>query len=205
MTYTSGSAHRKHVYIRGKWQCFCGGETVSSRKYASDYRLETHVSPKGKVESIPVYQGKYFTFAEPAERISFLRKLLLIGCAVIFLLLLPMLLDNTRLGRTFYVVLPTVFSLAPLYLLLAGARRLGFSEDPFIREHRDKTDKRIRGAAVTLSVCLAVGCLGSLLHFVLNGFAADELLCVVCLFLGMAVSLVLLRYRKLARTIEAQQ
>lgn len=183
---------------------FCGGESVAGKKYASDYRLETHVSPRGKTESIPVYQGKYFTFTEPAERVAFLRKLLLIGCGAEILLLLPMLLDNTRLGRTFYIVLPAVFSFVPLCLLLAGARRLGFSENPFIREHRDKTDNRIRGAAITLSVCLAISCLGSVIHFLLNGIAANEIFCVVCLFLALAVSLVLLRHRKLARTQEVK-
>lgn len=176
------------------------GDFMAARKYASDYRLEKHVSPDGKVESTPVYQGTRFTFVQPAERIRWLRKYLVVSCAVVFALLLPMLFDNTRLGRTIYVILPAAFTLIPLYLLVAAIRRLGFSEDPFTREHRDKTDKRIRSASVALTGCLAMSCLGSVVHFIVNGAAADEILCVVSLFLALTASIPLLRYRNLAQT-----
>lgn len=179
------------------------GDSMAARKYVSDYRLEQHIAPNGKVESIPVYQGTYFTFVHPAEQIRRLRKLLLVDCAAVLVLLLPMLFDNTRLGRTIYVVLPAVSTLVPLYLLLAGARRLGFSEDPFTREHRDKTDNRIRGASVALTVCLAISCAGSVIHFIIKGIAANEVFCVVCLFLALAVSIFTLRLRTLAQTKEA--
>ena len=109
---------------------------MAARKYVSDYRLEKHILPNGKVESIPVYEGAYFTFVNPAEARR-LRKLLLVTCIAVFALLIPLFLDNTRLGRTIYVILPAAAALVPLYLLLASARRLGFSEDPFTREHRD--------------------------------------------------------------------
>lgn len=178
---------------------------MSSRKYASDYRLENHITSEGKVESTPIYQGKYFTFVEPAEQISRLRKMLILSVALILLLLLPMLLDNTRLGRTIYIVLPAFSSFVPIYLLIASIRRLFLKVDPFNRENRDKTDKRIRGACVALVVCLALGCAGCLVHFILNGFAVKELLCVVSLFLALGVSVVLLPWRKLARTREVTE
>lgn len=175
---------------------------MAGRKYASDYRLEEHVLPNGKVQSLPVYQGKYFAFTASREQIRFLHRLLLICCAAVFALLLPMLLDNTRLGRTVYVILPAAFTMIPLYLLLASARRLRMAQSPFIREHRDKTDKRIRGASVALTVILGISCLGSVLHFILNGVARNELLPVVCLFLALGVSVVILRFRKTAHTEE---
>lgn len=174
---------------------------MAARKYVSDYRLEKHILPNGKVESVPVYQGAYFTFVHPAE-VRRLRRLLLITCIAVFGLLIPMFLDNTRLGRTIYVILPVAATLVPLYLLLAGARRLGFSEDPFTREHRDKTDNRIRGASVALTVILAVSCAGTILHFILNGIAADEILCAACLMLSLVVSIPLLKNRKLVQTKE---
>lgn len=177
---------------------------MAGRKYASDYRLEQHILPNGKTESVPVYEGQYFVFTESAQRLRFLQRLLLVGCGAVILLLLPMLLDNTRLGRTIYVILPTAFTLVPVYLLLAGARRLKLTQTPFTREHRDKTDKRIRGASMALTVILGASCLGSVLHFILNGVALNELLPVACLFLALAVSAVLLRYRKLAHTKEAE-
>lgn len=183
---------------------FSGGDYMAGRKYASDYRLEEHVLPNGKVQSLPVYQGKYFAFTASGEQIRFLHRLLLICCAAVFALLLPMLLDNTRLGRTVYVILPAAFALLPLALLFAGAWRLKNSQSPFIREQRDKTDKRIRGASVALTVLLGVSCLGCVAHFIINGVAANEIFCVVCMFLALSASCVPLRYRKLADTKQVE-
>lgn len=178
---------------------------MAGRKYASDYRLEQHILPNGKSQSIPVYQGAYFEFAENAERLLFLQRLLFAGCGGMFLLLLPMLLDNTRLGRTVYVILPAAFALLPLALLFAGAWRLKKTQSPFTREHRDKTDHRIRGATVALTVLLSISCAGSVAHFLLNGFAASELFATICLFLALAVSILPLKYRKLAAAKEVEK
>lgn len=188
----------------GKYTFGGDGETVAGRKYASDYRLEQHILPNGKPESIPVYQGAYFEFAESPDRLVFLRRWLFAGCGGVFLLLLPLLMDNTRLGRTVYVVLPAAVALLPLGLLLAGALRLRKTGSPFIREHRDKTDHRIRGASVALTALLAASCIGCVGHFLINGFLLSELFAVVCLFLALMVSCGLLRHRKLAATKEVK-
>ena len=197
------SLYSVHVYIAEKWKAMIQAVTfMAGRKYASDYRLESHVSPEGKVESIPVYQGKLFTFVEPPERIARLRKTLAVLVSLVALLLIPMLLDNTRLGRTIYIVLPAVFSFLPVYLLMASIRRLKRGEDPFTREHRDKTDKRICSGSVMLTVCLAISSIGCIIHFILNGIAANEILCTVSLFAALAVSILILRWRNVVRTKE---
>ena len=177
---------------------------MAGRKYASDYRLEQHILPNGKSQSIPVYQGTYFEFVAKPDRLLFLQHLLFACSGGMFLLLLPMLLDNTRLGRTVYVILPAAFALLPLVLLFAGAWRLKKTQSPFIREHRDKTDKRIRGACVALAVLLGISCIGCGVHFVVNGFAAEELFATVCLYLAWAVSFLPVKYRKLACSKEVK-
>lgn len=177
-----------------------GGGPMAGRKYAADYRIENHVLPDGKVEATRVYQGTWYSYVATKEEIARLRKMLLSGTVGILLLLIPMLLDNTRLGRTFYIVLPACFCLVPIYLLMAAVRRLGFAEDPFTREHRDKTDRRIRVSSVALTVLLAVSCIGCLVLGILKGFASDEILCMVCLLLALGVSLWLLPHRKKAQT-----
>lgn len=196
--------YRKHLYTLWMYRTLLDGECMAARKYVSDYRLEKHILPNGKVESIPVYQGTYFTFVH-SDQIPRLRRTLLVTCAAVFGLLIPMLLDNTRLGRTLYVVLPVVCTLAPLYLLLAAARRLGFPEDPFTREHRDKTQNRIQGASMALTVCLALSCAGTVLHFALHGVAANEIFAAACMLLSLAASIPLLKIRKLALTKEVSK
>jgi len=178
---------------------------MSGRKYAADYRIENHVLPDGRTESTRVYQGPYYTFTATKAELSRLRRNLFIGAGSTLALLIPMLLDNTRLGRTVYIVLPAVLSLLPVYLLLAAARRLGFPEDPFTREHRDKTDRRIRGASAGMSVLLAISCAGCLTLGARHGFAQGEIFCMVSLFLALGVSIFLLTQRKKATTKAAAE
>lgn len=181
-----------------------GGGPMAGRKYAADYRIENHVLPDGKVEATRVYQGTWYSYVAEKEEIARLRKMLLGGAVGTLLLLIPMLLDNTRLGRTFYIVLPACFCLVPIYLLLAAVRRLGFADDPFTREHRDKTDRRIRVSCVALTMLLAVSCGGCLVLGVLEGFASNEIFCMVSLLLALGVSIWLLPHRKKAAARKAE-
>lgn len=175
---------------------------MAGRKYASDYKIEKHLTAGGKVETTLSYQGKRFEFLGTEDQIRRLRLQLWIGVAAVFLLLLPMLLDNTSLSRTVYIVLPAALALAPLYMLGATAWLLGTVERPMIREHRDKTDGRLRGASVALAICLGISCAGCIVHGFLAGIAQQEIFCVICLFLAFGVSVFLLTQRNKAKAKE---
>ena len=175
---------------------------MSGRKYATDYKIEKHLTASGKVETILHYQGKRFAFLGSEEQIRRLCLQLWVCVGAIFALLLPILLDNTSLSRTVYIVLPAALSLAPLYLVAASTWLIGRVEQPFIREQRDKTDNRLRGASVVLAVLLGIGCGGCIAPWILKGIAAQEIFCVICLFLAFGVSLYLLTLRKKAKTKE---
>lgn len=175
---------------------------MADRHYVSDYRVEEHVAPDGTTQSERVYQGKYYRFCREAGEIGSLGKRLLFVSALIALCLLPLLFNNTRIGRTIYVLLPVAFTLLPLYHLCAVGLRLLRYQQPLTRQARDLTDRRLRTAAVWLTVLLAGDSLGCIGYWIGNGLQKGELLCVLGVFLALALSLIPLRLRKYAETVE---
>jgi len=177
---------------------------MAGRKYVSDYRIEESLTPSGRMESKRVYQGVYYRFeASPAAVRSLRIHALIVDIAVI-VLLLPFLFINSDLSRTIYAVLPVAASFVPLYLLLAGARRLGFPDASFTREHRDKTDRRISRASLWLSIFLGLGSLGSAVYCFRRSCIGEDIFCAVCLALAWICSLSLLPQRKKARTVPVE-
>lgn len=178
---------------------------MAGRKYVSDYRIEDSLTPTGRVESRRVYQGVYYRFLESPECIRKLRLHIIIVSVAAIALIFPLLLTNSDLGRTFYVVFPVTASFVPLYLLLAGARRLGFSDVSFTREHRDKTDKRISRASVWLSIFLGIGSAGSVVYCFCHACGGEEIFCAACLALAWVGSLLLLPGRKNAKAVPVEE
>ncbi len=171
---------------------------MGKRKYVSDYAIEDYEDQKGKLRSRRVYRGKYYRFHHPAREIIRLRYTIIIVCALVVALLLPLLLSNTALGRTVYIVIPAVLSLAPVYLLLAGAIRLDPKLERFTREHRDKTESRIRTAIPILLVFLTTACFGCLAEYIRGNLTPGELPYAICLVTALIASASLLPLRKLA-------
>lgn len=159
------------------------GAQMNGRKYAEDYVLEDHVTATGKRSRHRVYQGPYFVFSQPHRELRRIgtRLYLLLGAELA--LLLPMLLDNTRLGRTVYIVLPVVLSMVPLVRLSLAARCLRAAPARLTRQQRDSLRGQLRGG-VFLTVLLSVSCVGT---WILAPEPA-ELLAAVCLHLALAAA-----------------
>ncbi len=181
-----------------------GGEQMAGRKYVSDYRLETVVTPSGKRETKRIYQGVYYRFERSRQDILRLRRHILLVALASAMLIFPLLMTETYLSHTIYIVLPVAAAFVPLYLLLAGARRLGFSEERFTREHRDKTEKRIARASLWLSIFLGAAVIGGIVYLCLRTAVLEEFLCVGSLALAFAASVWLLPRRKNAKAEECK-
>ena len=173
---------------------------MAARKYVSDYRLETRVNPDGKAETVRIYQGPRFVYCAAEEQLRSLRKQILLSAVAVIVCLLPLLFNNTRIGRTFYVILPMAFTLLPWYLVAIAGWRLGKFQQPLTREQRDQTDKRLRIAAVWLTALLGVTFAGCIAYCILAGCESGEWLCVAGAGAALAVSVYLLTLREQART-----
>lgn len=178
---------------------------MAGKKYASDYRMEEISAPGGKTKRRRVYQGVSYRFVNGPEELRRLRLELLIGSVAIGLLLLPLLFANTPLAHTIYVVLPCVAALVPVYLLFAAGLRLADPEKQLTREDRDKTDQRIRGAALMLPIFLGISCLGCAVHAYLDGLSGGQIPSVVCIAAAWIISMYLLTRRKKAECVPIEE
>lgn len=178
---------------------------MAGKKYVSDYRLEKVVTPSGKVETRRIYQGAYYRFERSRKEILALRKHILLVALFSALLIFPLLMTETYLSHTIYIVMPVAAAFVPLYHLLAGARRLGFGEEKFTREHRDKTEKRIARASLWLSIFLGIAAVGSVVYACLQAVGTEEILCIISLVLAFVASVWLLPRRKMAKAIECEK
>ena len=175
---------------------------MAVRKYASDYRIETHIGPDGKKEMVRIYQGPHFGYCADSQTIQQLSKTVLLGAVLMIVGLLPLLFNSTRIGRTFYVLVPVAFALLPWYLLAVAGWRLKKFQQPLTREQRDQTDKRLRGAAVWLCVLLSLALAGGIAYWILAGLEAGEWKYMAGMLLAQLICVYLLTLRKKAQTKE---
>ena len=169
---------------------------MGKRKYVSDYAIEDYQNEKGKIRSRRIYQGKYYRFRNTPEEVKKLRYTIIVVCGLITALLLPVLLADSSLSRTVYIVLPSVLSFAPVYLLVAAAVRLDPKLERFTREHRDKTENRIRGSIPVLVAFLAVACVGCAAECIRGNFPSGEIPYMICLVAALMAAISLFPLRK---------
>lgn len=176
---------------------------MSDRKYTSDYVLEEHLGPDGKLQTNRIYRGTYYRFIRPQTQIRQLGSRLLIMSALVLVLMLPLLFNNSQIGRTFYVLLPMAFVLIPLYQLAAVGWRLKTWELPLTRQQKDLTQGRLHQALPWLAALLALDTLGCGIYWLRNGrLETGEIFCVLGICLACALAARLQSWRTLADTEE---
>lgn len=174
------------------------------RKYASDYRLETHILPNGKAERTPIYQGPRFAYKADEASISRLSKQVLLSAVLTIVGLLPLLFNNSLIGRTFYVAIPMAFSLLPWYLVAVAGWRVGKFKTPLTREQRDQTDKRLRASSLWLCILVGVTAVGCVVYWILSGLQSGEWLSLAGVGLSLLCSVYLLHLRGGAATVRIE-
>ena len=179
-----------------------GDKDMGIRKYASDYRLEEHVLPNGKSQTTRIYQGPHFRFVAPEEEVAQLRRKILLASALVIVGLIPLFLNNTQIGRTFYVMIPMAFTLLPWYYALLAGWRIGKVVQPLIREEKDSTDVRLHRTCPWLLGLVGATFAGSLVYWVLKGLQEGEWLCLCGVAVSLAAAIYLFTLRKKAKTKE---
>ena len=162
-----------------------------ARKYLEDYRLENRTNPRsGKVQTVPVYRGKWFAFAAGEAEVRRAKRIypaLSALCAALFLLVL---LLNAPSGHAVYVMLPFAAMVFPVFYSLAGSRRLLTAGDRVTREHADKIQRRFASCSFMMILFSAISAAGHLLYFFRSGASALDavsLAAATAIFLSAAV------------------
>ncbi len=147
-----------------------------SRKYTSDYRVESVIGQKGRPETVTVYCGKYFDFQKDRKFMDALRVRYTVLCAVLTVAAAVPLFFNNDFTRQMYLLLPLVLLFIPIYQMWASMYRLWTAKGPFIREHRDKIANRIPSASLFLLILGLAGLVGTVVYLCLSGFPRTSFL-----------------------------
>ncbi len=178
---------------------------MADRKYASDYRMEDQVDAQGRVRSVRVYRGSWYRFScgkEEARR----RGLRLLLCGVVLCLcLLPLLLSNTAISHTAYVLLPMAFVLIPVYHLVAVGWRMRTYEEKLTRQQKDLTQGRLHSSCIWLVVLAGVTLAGGLVYWLRQGLEPGDSICIAGLAAAFGLSLYLMKRKHDADTLEVQE
>lgn len=116
-----------------------------SKKYASDYRMDTEPDKSGKLKNKMVYTGPLYEWSCKPEELKRLRISYLFAGLGIWILLIGMLAINNYFAHLWYIIVPCAccilsfgyFSVAVLYLYRV--------QSPFNREMKEKQYDRIKG------------------------------------------------------------
>lgn len=116
-----------------------------SKKYLDDYKLEIKTDDKGKVTKKYRYDGKYYRFDLLEESTKKFRIELLIYIVGILIAFFVPLFVYSTLTRVFYVVIPYITLLIPIYLLLQAIYYLFRNNGKLKREEKEKSFDRLKG------------------------------------------------------------
>ena len=154
------------------------------KKYIDDYEVVTQENSKGRKKRVAVYKGAYYkiNMDEAAYR-TFRRNSLILFALVVIGLIGAGFIGNPGM-YSFFVSLPYVFAILPLYFLVDGGLRLPKEKRNFRRDEADLIFKRMKTASYFLFPILCLGIVGEVVYLI--WFSADSIWQEL-LFLGVEI------------------
>lgn len=166
-----------------------------SRKYTGDYRLENVTDKRGKIRTVPVYRGDWYSFCESAGTVRRAKLLYCVLSALCLVMFLPILFVNAPCSRIMYITLPAAAMVFPLYFLLAGCRRLLTAKDRVTREHSDKIQPRFISCTLFMMLFSGISVGGHILYAIRTGETAQDILCFIAVSVILAASAIMFSRR----------
>ena len=168
-----------------------------SKKYLKDYNVEKRTDEKGRVRSRAVYVGGYYSFAPPVSRADRLIILLLTILSDIAFIGVFML--RTQAARIWFVMLPFVLIMIPLYLLSIAAFSLMFAKEVMIRYDAERIVGRLSPASLISAALAAVSFAGFVISLLTSGgesFIDDVIFCILALVVAAGTGVVMMKFRR---------
>ena len=127
-------------------------------KYVDDYRLEEYVDEKGKIRNKVTYIGGDFvlTPAISAEN----RRMILLLTILLWLPFVAAIIPPSRAAYLFYVMLPFVFSIIPMYMMTTAAISLFRTGEILTREKSDKISRNLPHCSLIIAILTVAAFLG---------------------------------------------
>jgi len=182
-----------------------------SKKYLKDYNIERTPDAKGRMRNRAVYVGGYYTFSPPvpkSDKIIIALLTVVSGLAFIGVFIL-----RTQAAHIWYVMLPFVLIMLPMYMLFLAAFSLLFSKEVMIRYDSDRISSRLCPSALIAAALAAVSLVGFVIALLTlhEGFVTDDLIfCALALVVAVTSAFVYWKFRlvkavKTDKTIEMDE
>lgn len=139
-----------------------------------EYRVESHLDPKGRVRRFAVYTGEYFSFTHPRGEVERCIRLCAVCATLIALSLLAPLLVKNRYIEQFYTMVPLLAAAFPLCYVFSALWRAHGAPSAVSRRSRDRIDRRICVAALWLLILSAAQLPGSVIYLIFFEAAAVD-------------------------------
>ena len=134
------------------------------KKYVNDYKTVLSVNEKGEQIRTYEYQGDYFKLPFSTTQMQKLKRIFLFTLAGIVLAHIAGGIVNNPGMRQFYVAIPYVFTLLPIFNLLRSGIRLPVAERKYRREEIGVTYERFNNHSLILLIFLGVCLAGEVVY-----------------------------------------
>ncbi len=175
-----------------------------SKKYAKDYRLENTLGPGGRIVTVAVYCGEYYSFSADKRKLRRARAYIALSVIFYWVFFWLGLTYDTGSMRQLYVLIPYICGFLPAaYLTSSLYYLIKYSARPpkkgFTREQRDRVYSRIAGCSLFTLILGALGAAGLLFYFVFEYSTyggGRDIITLVAIFGMTAASVALFRAKK---------
>lgn len=161
---------------------------MKSRKYVDDYRLDNVYNKKGKLVTVPVYNGPLFDFVQKKERIKKTKiRYLIFGILEIVFFFLPLFLP-TPTSHIFYISFP--YCLIIFFLLGQGDATFTLLtlKEKIIRSQKDKIEKKLTMYIFLIMIFSLMSLIGHVVHWIIMGETLYDIIYLICTFLVCALA-----------------
>ena len=168
-----------------------------SKKYLSDYRIDEKPDPAtGRVQREVVYQGEYYTFL---LQDAALRKAKILFGALVLLCVAALILAltaNAPCARRWYVSMPLVVMVFPLFFLAESCVIFYTAKEQVTREKKEKITGRATRCAALCAFFSLFSVAGHIVSMVLYKETAEDIRYLAGAAVILACSAVMLVRRK---------
>jgi len=176
-------------------------------KYIDDYRVEAYIDEKGKAKNKVVYIGGDYTLSPEISRKN--KILILLLSLFAWVPFVVAFVPITGASHIFYVMLPFVFTIIPLYLMTMAAISLFREGDVMTREISDKIVRNLPHCSIIVALLTAVAFLGLAITAVIDAsdmLFGDILFGALSLVIAGASSVIFMKCRLIkARKIDTNK
>ena len=167
-------------------------------KYLNDYSVEQYVDERGKTKNRVTYVAGYYTLSPAIDAKN--RLLIMVASLLLWLPFIAAFIPLTKASHIYYVTLPYVVSIIPLYLMTVSAVSLFREGEIFTREKSDKIVRNLPSCSIIVAILEAVAFVGLVVTAIIDAegmLYGDIIFGAASLIIAVAGSMIFSKCRRI--------